>query len=75
MVATMGHEVLKLDQEARAAAKQASRDEDARRLLSGEISNDELRRENSFLGALDVSMLRMVAIGGKPLASKVPKPE
>lgn len=75
MVATMGYEVLKLDQKARAAVKQASRDEDARRLLSGEISNDELRRENSFLGALDVSKLRTVAIGGKPLARKVSKPE
>lgn len=33
----------------RAAEKQASRDEDAWRLASGEISRSDLRRENSYL--------------------------
>ena len=33
----------------RAAEKQASRDEDARRLACGEVTPAELRRENSFI--------------------------
>lgn len=63
----MSYEIKSLDQRARAAAKQASRDEDARRLAAGEISEDELRRNNSFFGSLDMSRFRMVAIGGKPI--------
>jgi len=33
----------------RASEKQASRAEDARRLAAGEVSLQELRRENSFI--------------------------
>lgn len=52
----------------RARQKQASRDEDARQLAAGEVTPRELRKRNAFLGALDLSRYRMVAIGGKPLA-------
>ncbi|WP_416067800.1 hypothetical protein ACK9YZ_23630 [Rhizobium sp. ZK1] len=67
----MAYEVLKLDGHKRAAAKQASRDEDVRRVASGEISDPDLKRENSFFGSLDKSKFRMVAIGGKPIARKM----
>lgn len=64
------------DPEKRAAAKQASRDDDARRLAAGEISKEELRRRNGFFSALfegeRAGQWEMVAIGGKPLV-KVPK--
>ncbi|MGI0524003.1 hypothetical protein [Rhizobium giardinii] len=63
----MSYKIMKLDQKARAEAKRASRDEDERRLAAGEITKQELRRENSFFGALDMSKFRIVAIGGKPV--------
>lgn len=69
----MSYEILKLDQKARAAAKQASRDDDARCLAAGEITEQELRRENLFFGALDMSRLRIVAIGGKPVRNFLSK--
>ncbi len=47
--------------------KQRSRDEDARRLAAGEISEQELKRENNFFAALDMKKFEMVAIGGKQL--------
>ncbi|WP_313200374.1 hypothetical protein [Rhizobium sp.] len=67
----MAYEVLKLDSHKRAVAKQASRGEDSRRVASGEISDRDLKRENSFFGSLDKSKFKMVAIGGKPLARKM----
>ncbi|MBY5551021.1 hypothetical protein HFO61_30210 [Rhizobium leguminosarum] len=58
---------MKRDQEARAAAKQASRDEDTRRLGAGEVSQAEVKQENGFFSSLDKSKFTMVAIGGKPI--------
>lgn len=66
----MADEIGKLDSRKRAAAKQASRDEDARRLAAGEITKEELRAENSFIGSLDMSRFKMVAIGDKPVKFK-----
>lgn len=70
----MSYKVMILDQKARAAEKQASRDEDERRLKAGEITEQELRRENSFFGALfegdNHHKWRMVAIGKTKLLGK-----
>ncbi len=66
----MVYKVFKLHSHKRAAVKQASRDEDARRIASGEISDRELKRENAFFGSLDKSKFKMVAIGGKPLKGR-----
>jgi hypothetical protein len=63
----MEYEIGNLDGGARAAEKQASRDDDAKRLASGEISAAALRRKNSFFGSLAFSKFRIVAIGGKPI--------
>lgn len=71
MVEAMSYEIHKLDPKARAAAKQASRDEDARQLAAGEISKEVLKRRNGFFSALDMSKFEMVAIGGKPLKQKL----
>lgn len=68
----MSYKVSFVDPVERAAAKQRSRDDDARRLAAGEIKKQELRKENSFFGALDVSKLRMLSIGGKPVRCKMP---
>jgi len=40
------------DPRERAAEKQASRDEDARRLAAGEVTREQLSRENSPFAAL-----------------------
>ena len=66
----MAYEVRRLDQARRVAAKQASRDEDARKLADGEMSPAEMRRKNSFFGALSLGGYKMVAIGGKPIGNK-----
>lgn len=60
------------DPKKRAAAKQASRDEDARKLAAGEITPQELRKRNGFFSALDVRKWVMVAIGGKPIRRQKP---
>lgn len=62
--------IFKLDGPDRAAAKQASRDRDLSRLASGDVGQGELRRENSFFASLDVSKLKMVAIGGRPIETR-----
>jgi hypothetical protein len=63
----MSYEVVKLDGRARAAAKQASRDNDARRLASGEIDKHQLKRENSFFGSISKGGYSFVSMGGKPI--------
>jgi hypothetical protein len=63
----MAYEVSQFNPAKRAAAKQASRDEDARKLASGEISKEALRRRNGFFSGLDKSKFRMVAIGNMPI--------
>jgi hypothetical protein len=42
------------DPKQRAHEKQASRDEDARALATGEKTRDQLRRENGIFSGLDV---------------------
>lgn len=64
----MSYEVSELDGRKRAAAKQASRENDACRLAAGLVDKHQLKRENSFFGALLESKFRIVAIGGKPIA-------
>lgn len=51
----------------RVKEKQASRDEDERRLRDGEISPNELRRENGFASSLDISKFKITHIGTKKL--------
>ena len=51
------------DPKDRAAEKQASRDEDRRRLQQGEISRPELRQQNSFFSFESLSILKS---GGSP---------
>ena len=55
------------DRWSRAKQKQLSRDRDAMLLQSGQITEAELKRRNSFFGALPIKRYRMVAIGGKPV--------
>jgi hypothetical protein len=47
----------KFDPEKRAEQKQASRDDDARRLASGEVTREQLRRENSVFSGIDFCKL------------------
>lgn len=51
----------------RAHDKQLSRDDDAARLASGEISAVALRRENGVGSHLPLSRYQMVAIGGRSI--------
>ncbi|GAB4361798.1 MAG: hypothetical protein Kow00114_16620 [Kiloniellaceae bacterium] len=59
----MAYRVSKLDGAERARQKQASRDEDARRLATGEISRAELQRENSFFNSLPFEKATITKIG------------
>jgi hypothetical protein len=43
-----------IDPEERRREKQASRDEDARRLAAGEVTPEQLNRENSFFAGLSL---------------------
>ena len=56
----------KLDPKKRAAEKQASRDRDLERLKRGEITPEELTKENDFFAALDLAEFEIVSIGGRP---------
>ena len=58
-----GYAVRVLDSEKRAREKQASRDRDLMRLQSGEIDQEQLRRENSLFSSLPLRSFRIVAIG------------
>lgn len=51
----------------RAQQKQLSRDRDAMLLQSGQITEAELKRRNSFFGALPIKRFKIVAIGRKPV--------
>lgn len=57
----------KVDIKNRAAQKQAARDYDRERLERGEITREDLRRENDFFYDVDFSKFRIVAIGGVPM--------
>lgn len=54
----------------RAQQKQLSRDQDAQLLQSGQITEAELKRRNSFFSALPVKRYKMVAIGGRPVGPR-----
>ncbi len=68
----MSYKISHFDPAERARQKQASRDEDARRLAAGEITRSELRRENGMVSGMDLSNASIVAIGGKKLAKPIP---
>lgn len=51
----------------RAEQKQLSRDRDVMLLQSGQITEAELKRRNSFFGALPIKRFKIVAIGRKPV--------
>ena len=51
----------------RAHEKQLSRDRDAVRLVSGEVSAVELRRENGIGSHLPLGRYQVVAIGGRSI--------
>lgn len=51
----------------RAREKQASRDWDAARLESGEVSRRDLKHENSIGSHLPLIRYQIVAIGGRPI--------
>lgn len=55
------------DRLSRAQQKQLSRDRDVMLLQSGQITEAELKRRNSFFGALPIKRFKMVAIGRKPV--------
>ena len=59
-----------LDPQRRAREKQASRDEDARRLAAGEITAADLARENDFFAGFDPSKARISAIGERRIGRK-----
>lgn len=61
------YQIRQLDSEKRAREKQASRDLDRKRLERGEISPEELNRENGFFSALPLHRFRITAIGGAPI--------
>ena len=55
------------DRLSRAKQKQLSRERDAMLLQSGQITEAELKRRNSFFGALPIKRYKIVAIGRKPV--------
>lgn len=55
----------------RARQKELSRARDAARLAAGEVSPDQLKRENHFFSALPIKRYKMVAVGGKPLRRSI----
>ena len=58
----MAYQVGYFDPEERSREKWASRDEDSRRLRDGEVSREQLRRENGLFSAFDV---KQASIGRK----------
>jgi hypothetical protein len=67
----MSYKVSTFDPAERARQKQASRDEDARRLAAREVTKAQLRRENGMLSGMDFSNAAIVAIGGKRLEKPI----
>jgi hypothetical protein len=59
----MPYEVQSLNQNARAAEKQARRNHDRARLERGEITPEELQEENNFFRSLNLSSFKIEAIG------------
>ncbi len=61
----MRRRVLPLDQGERVRQKQVSRESDLERLNHGEVSRNELSRENSFFAPLDPAQFEIHTIGGR----------
>jgi hypothetical protein len=59
----MPFKVGKLDQKERARDKQASRDRDAARLKSGDVSREQLASENNPFSGLGLENFHVVSIG------------
>ena len=51
----------------RAKQKRLSRERDVTLLQSGQITEAELKRRNSFFGAMPIKRFKIVAIGRKPV--------
>jgi len=62
-----------LDPKKRAAEKQALRDRDLERLRNGEVTPEQLTKENDFFAALDLANFRIEAMGGRPIGRKKSK--
>jgi hypothetical protein len=50
----------------RAREKQESRDRDIARLRAGEITPEELNRENDFFASIPIEKFKIKSIGGPP---------
>lgn len=61
----MRRRVLPLNQSDRMSQKQARRESDLERLNRGDVTRDELSRENSFFAPLEPAKLEIHAIGGR----------
>lgn len=61
--------VEKLDQNERAREKQASRDRDAARLKSGEVSRVQLASENNPFESMGLENFRIVSVGCRAVSS------
>lgn len=63
----MPFEIGVLNGQDRVAQKEQSRAADLMRLAAGEISRDDLMRQNGFFSSLPIHSFRIVAIGGRPV--------
>lgn len=65
----MSDRIHKLDPAQRAHEKQASREDDRRRLAEGQIDPSGLARENDFFAALDLPSFKIASIGRRRIGS------
>lgn len=63
---TMSYEILSFDPEERVREKRASRERDARLILSGQASEADIAASNDFFAALDLGNFRIRCIGRRP---------
>ncbi len=56
-----------LDPMKRASEKQASRERDRERLVSGQVNRDDLRRENGLFSSIPLQQFHIASIGGRPV--------
>jgi hypothetical protein len=57
----------------RAREKQESRDYDIARLRAGEITPEELNRENDFFASIPIEKFKIKSIGGRPFGVRTRK--
>jgi hypothetical protein len=62
----VGYKIRDFDPAERAREKQASRDEDARRLNAGEFTREELAKKNDFFAGFVVEKFKIKSVGGEP---------